>query len=107
MVRRLFYTPIPSRSVHYSFSEISVLILVAALVSFEFTLRFEGSHYHYSVTQLAWKSRPSVLYSDNAIMEGPQVGTLDSVSVESWLLELRMECYRRHLEDYPDLKVNH
>ena len=31
---------------------------------------------------------------------------LDAVSVEMWLQELRMECYRRNLEDYPNLKVS-
>ena len=32
---------------------------------------------------------------------------LESLPVNKWLKDLRMECYRRHLDDYPTVLVSH
>jgi formylmethanofuran dehydrogenase subunit D len=37
-------------------------------------------------------------------MGDPYQRPLDSVTIEMWLQELRMECYKKNLEDYPNLK---
>ncbi len=33
--------------------------------------------------------------------------TPDKLTVSSWLAELRMECYKKHLEDYETIKVRY
>ena len=30
----------------------------------------------------------------------------ESTSISSWLAELRMECYKKHLEDFDTIKVS-